>query len=72
MKEVTELQNRLTDLKESLRRGDQRRLATLLKSHPNRIGNAFSGFVSDEAFLRKLVAATEHLTKANASALAMS
>lgn len=70
MKEIAGLQSRLNVLKGKLNRGDQRKLARLLGSHPNRIGNAFGGFVTDEDFLRKLVAAAEHLTKANARAVA--
>jgi hypothetical protein len=61
--EVRDLKIDLAKLKKNLARGDQRRLAKSLKTHPNRVSYAFDGFVSDETFLSTLVAETQKLLK---------
>lgn len=58
-----DLKTELTNLKDSLVRGDQRKIAKLMKSHPNRVSYAFDGFVSDLEFLSRLRNVTKKFLK---------
>lgn len=59
--EAYDLKRELAKLKSSLSRGDQRKLAITLNSHPNRVSYAFDGFVSDPEFLQRLRNETQKL-----------
>lgn len=61
--ELRDLKTDLSKLKAKLHRGDQRTLAGTLKSHPNRVSNAFDGFVSDVEFLVRLRTETQELIR---------
>lgn len=65
MESTREIVSQLAILKRSLRRGDQKRLAKALHSHPNRVGMAFDGFVTDPDFLNRLRNETRKLIELN-------
>jgi hypothetical protein len=58
-----DLKRELAILKKKLGRGDQRKLAITLQSHPNRVSYAFDGFVSEPEFLLRLRNETQKLLK---------
>jgi hypothetical protein len=51
----------LRKIKQNLKRGDQRALATRLGVIPNRISDGFDGFSSDLKFLSRLQAEAQKL-----------
>lgn len=65
MTDLLKIKIELRKLKKILRRGDQRKLATRMGVHYNKISDGFDGFNNDEKFLGSLQANAQELIREN-------
>ena len=55
------MEQELKEIKESLKHGDQRKIAIRMGEHPARVSDAFSGLVKSKGFLVRLQAEAKAL-----------